>query len=137
MPLKNLINEVYSKDISKKSASALHVKQQNGEFIGAWAPYGYSKDPDNKHHLVINEETAPVVQQIFRLRCEGISVVQMRQTAQRCRYSFSSAYLYETGEVKTEKYKGVLWHTQIIKSILAHPVYIGHMVQGRKRQVLL
>ena len=68
VPLKNLINEVYSKDISKKSASALHVKQQNGEFIGAWAPYGYSKDPDNKHHLVINEETAPVVQQIFRLR---------------------------------------------------------------------
>ena len=45
-----------------------------------------------------------------------------------------SAYLYETGEVKTEKYKGVLWHTQIIKSILAHPVYIGHMVQGRKKQ---
>ena len=58
VPLKNLINEVYSKDISKKSASALHVKQQNGELIGAWAPYGYRKDPDNKHHLVINEETA-------------------------------------------------------------------------------
>ena len=134
VPLKNLINEVYSKDISKKSASALHVKQQNGEFIGAWAPYGYSKDPDNKHHLVINEETAPVVQQIFRLRCEGISVVQIGRRLNDAGILSPSAYLYETGEVKTEKYKGVLWHTQIIKSILAHPVYIGHMVQGRKRQ---
>ncbi len=43
VPLKNLINEVYSKDISKKSASALHVKQQRGEFIGAWAPMGIAK----------------------------------------------------------------------------------------------
>lgn len=57
MPLKNLINEVYSKDISKKIDAALTVKQQRGEFIGAWAPYGYSKDPDDKHHLIINEET--------------------------------------------------------------------------------
>ena len=45
-----------------------------------------------------------------------------------------SAYLYETGEVKTEKYKGVLWHTAILKNLLSHPVYIGHMVQGRKKQ---
>ena len=45
-----------------------------------------------------------------------------------------SAYLYETGEVKTEKYKGVPWHTQVLKNLLSHPVYIGHMVQGRKKQ---
>ena len=134
VPLKNLINEVYSKDISKKSASALHVKQQNGEFIGAWAPYGYSKDPNDKHHLIINEETAPTVRQIFKWRSEGISVVQIGRRLNDAGILSPSAYLYETGEVKTEKYKGVLWHTQIIKSILAHPVYIGHMVQGRKKQ---
>ena len=134
VPLKNLINEVYSKDISKKSASALHVKQQRGEFIGAWAPYGYSKNPDDKHHLVINEETAPTVRQIFKWRSEGISVVQIGRRLNDAGILSPSAYLYETGEVKTEKYKGVLWHTQIIKSILAHPVYIGHMVQGRKKQ---
>ena len=48
VPLKNLINEVYSKDISKKSASALHLKQQSGEFIGTWAPYGYRKDSSTR-----------------------------------------------------------------------------------------
>lgn len=134
VPLKNLINEVYSKDISKKSASALHVKQKNGEFIGAWAPYGYRKDPDNKHHLVINEETAPTVRQIFKWRSEGVAVVQIGRRLNDAAVLSPSAYLYETGEVRTEKYKGVLWKTQVIKNILAHPVYIGHMVQGRKKQ---
>lgn len=134
VPLKNLINEVYSKDISKKSASALHVKQKNGEFIGAWAPYGYRKDPDNKHHLVINEETAPTVRQIFKWRSEGVAVVQIGRRLNDAGVLSPSSYLYETGEVRTEKYKGVLWKTQVIKNILAHPVYIGHMVQGRKKQ---
>lgn len=134
VPLKNLINEVYSKDISKKIDAALTVKQQRGEFIGAWAPYGYRKDPNDKHHLVINEEAAPTVRQIFRWRSEGISVIQIGRRLNDAGILSPSAYLYETGEVRTEKYKGVLWHTQIIKSILAHPVYIGHMVQGRKKQ---
>ena len=134
VPLKNLINEVYSKDISKKIDAALSVKQRNGEFIGAWAPYGYRKDPDDKHHLLVNEETAPTVRQIFKWRSEGVSVVQIGRRLNDAGILSPSAYLYETGEVKTEKYKGVLWHTQILKSILAHPVYIGHMVQGRKKQ---
>lgn len=134
VPLKNLINEVYSKDISKKIDAALTTKQRNGEFIGAWAPYGYRKDPDNKHHLVINEETAPTVRQIFKWRSEGVAVVQIGRRLNDAGVLSPSAYLYETGEVRTEKYKGVLWKTQVIKNILAHPVYIGHMVQGRKKQ---
>ncbi len=134
VPLKNLINEVYSKDISKKIDAALTVKQQRGEFIGAWAPYGYRKDPNDKHHLVINEEIAPTVQQIFRWRVEGLSVVQIGRRLNDAGILSPSAYLYETGEVKTEKYKGVPWHTQVLKNLLSHPVYIGHMVQGRKKQ---
>ena len=134
VPLKNLINEVYSKDISKKSGSALETKQRNGDFIGAWAPYGYSKDPDNKNHLIINEETAPTVCQIFAWRAESVSIVQIARRLNQAGIASPSAYLYETGEVKTEKYKDVLWHTQILKSILSHSVYCGHMVQGRKKQ---
>ena len=77
VPLKNLINEVYSKDISKKSGSALAAKQKNGDFIGAWAPYGYRKQPDNPRKLEPDEATAPVVRQIFRWRAEGVSVTQI------------------------------------------------------------
>ena len=77
VPLKNLINEVYSKDISKKSGSALAAKQKNGDFIGAWAPYGYRKCPDDPHKLEPDEATASVVRQIFRWRAEGIGVTQI------------------------------------------------------------
>lgn len=134
VPLKNLINEVYSKDISRKSGSALETKQLKGEFIGAWAPYGYSKDPENKNHLIVNPDTAPIVRQIFAWRKERISVIQIGRRLNDAGIPSPSAYLYLTGAVKTEKYKDVLWHTQIIKSLLAHPVYLGHMVQGRKKQ---
>ena len=134
VPLKNLINEVYSKDISKKSGSALETKQRNGEFIGAWAPYGYKKDPENKNHLLINIELAPTVRQIFAWRAEGVSVVQIVRRLNDAGVLSPSAYLYETGEVKTEKYKGVLWNNYALKNLLTHPVYLGHMVQGRKKQ---
>lgn len=134
VPLKNLINEVYSKDISKKSGSALETKQRNGEFIGAWAPYGYRKDPESKNHLVMNVELAPVVRQIFAWRAEGVSVMQIARRLNDAGVLSPSAYLYETGEVKTEKYKGVLWNSFSLKNLLSHPVYLGHMVQGRKKQ---
>lgn len=134
VPLKNIINEAYSKDISKKSASALHSKQKRGDFIGAWAPYGYSKNPNDTHRLIVNEETAPVVRQIFAWRAEGLSIVQIARKLNDAAILSPSAYLYETGQVKTEKYHGVPWHNQILKGILSHPVYLGHMVQGRKRQ---
>ncbi len=134
VPLKNIINEAYSKDISKKIVSALSSKQKRGDFIGTWAPYGYSKDPNDPHRLIINEKTAPVVRQIFTWRVEGLSVVQIARKLNDASILSPSAYLYETGQVKTEKYHGVLWHNQILKGILSHPVYLGHMVQGRKRQ---
>ena len=134
VPLKNLINEVYSKDISKKSGSALAAKQKNGDFIGAWAPYGYRKCPDDPHKLEPDEATAPVVQQIFRWRAEGIGVTQIARRLNDGGVPSPSAYLYNTGACKTEKYNGVIWYVQTVKNILSRQVYIGHMVQGTKRQ---
>lgn len=134
VPLKNLINEVYSKDISKKSGSALAAKQKNGDFIGAWAPYGYRKCPDDPHKLEPDEATAPVVRQIFRWRAGGVSVTQIARRLNDSGVPSPSAYLYNTGVCKTEKYNGVIWHVQTVKNILSRQVYIGHMVQGRKRQ---
>lgn len=134
VPLKNLINEVYSKDISKKSGSALAAKQKNGDFIGAWAPYGYRKCADDPHKLEPDEATAPVVRQIFRWRAEGIGVTQIARRLNDGGVPSPSAYLYNTGVCKTEKYNGVIWHVQTVKNVLSRQVYIGHMVQGTKRQ---
>ena len=134
VPLKNLINEVYSKDISKKSGSALAAKQKNGDFIGAWAPYGYRKCPDDSHKLEPDEVTAPVVRQIFQWRAEGVSITQIARRLNNGRVPSPSAYLYDTGACKTEKFNGVSWYSQTVKNILSRQVYIGHMVQGTKRQ---
>ena len=60
-PFKNIMNEWYARDISKKIKSAFLIKAKNGEFTGSHAPYGYKKNPNNKHQLIVNEETAPVV----------------------------------------------------------------------------
>ena len=134
VPLKNLINEVYSKDISKKSGSALATKQKNGDFIGAWAPYGYRKCADNPHRLEPDEATAPVVRQIFQWRADGMSVTQIAKRLNDSGIPSPSAYLYNTGICKTEKYNGAIWYIQAVKNILSRQVYIGHMVQGTKRQ---
>lgn len=134
VPLKNLINEVYSKDISKKSGSALAAKQKNGDFIGAWAPYGYRKREDDPHKLEPDEVTAPVVRQIFQWRAEGMGVTQIARRLNDSGVPSPSAYLYNTGVCKTEKYNGVSWYVQTVKNLLSRQVYIGHMVQGRKRQ---
>ena len=134
VPLKNLINEVYSKDISKKSGSALAAKQKNSDFIGAWAPYGYRKCPDDPHKLEPDEATAPIVRQIFQWRAEGVSITQIARRLNEGGVPSPSAYLYNTGVCKTEKYNGVIWHVQTVKNILSRQVYIGHMVQGTKRQ---
>ena len=104
VPLKNLINKVYSKDISRKSGSALAAKQKNGDFIGAWAPYGYRKCPDDPHKLEPDEATAPIVRQIFQWRAEGVSITQIARQLNDRGVPSPSAYLYNTGVCKTEKY---------------------------------
>ena len=106
-PFRNIMNEVYSKDISKKSGSALAAKQKNGDFIGAWAPYGYRKCPDDPHKLEPDEATASVVRQIFQWRAEGIGVTQIARRLNDGGVPSPSAYLYNTGVCKTEKYNGV------------------------------
>ena len=119
---------------SKKSGSALAAKQKNGDFIGAWAPYGYRKCPDDPHKLEPDEATAPIVQQIFQWRAEGVSITQIARRLNDGGVPSPSAYLYNTGVCKTEKYNGVIWYIQTVKNILSRQVYIGHMVQGTKRQ---
>lgn len=134
VPLKNIINEVYSKDISRKSGSALAIKQKNGEFIGTWAAYGYQKCADDPHRIEPDEETAPVVRDIFQWRHSGMSYVQIVRTLNERGIPSPSRYHYLKGEAKCERYANAVWGTMIIKQILCNEVYLGHLVQGRKRE---
>lgn len=136
IPFKNLINEAYSKDISKKSSSALATKQRNGEFIGSWAPYGYQKSAADHHKLEINEETAPIVRMIFQWRLSGLGYLQIARQLNEQNIPAPARYHYMRGEAKTERFANSIWHVPMVKKILLSEVYIGNMVQGRNRNAL-
>ena len=136
VPLKNILNDVYSKDISRKVGSALRTKQRKGEFIGSWGPYGYRKCPDDRHRLEPEEETAVTVREIFRMRLDGMSYTMIARALDRNGTASPSAYLYQKGYVRTERYAHVKWSATTIRKILTDEVYLGHMVQGRKQSGL-
>ena len=131
-----MINEAYSKDISKKSSSALATKQRNGEFIGSWAPYGYQKSVADHHKLEINEETAPVVRMIFQWRLSGISYLQIARQLNAQGIPAPARYHYMKGEAKSERFANSVWHVAMVKKVLLSEVYIGNMVQGRNKNAL-
>ena len=134
VPLKNLINETYSRDISRKVSSAIESKEKHGEFIGVWAPYGYKKSEADRHHLEINEDTSPIVREIFRFRLTGMGYTGIVQKLNERGVLSPSAYLYQTGLSRNEKYRDTLWTPWNIREILRNEVYIGHLVQGKRTQ---
>lgn len=135
--LKNLINDIYAKDISKKSGSALAVKQSNGEFIGAYAPYGYLKDKDDNHRLVPDPDTAHIVRQIFHWKAEGIGINMIARRLNEMGVPSPARYRYLTGVFKKEPTgNGSLWQGQSIKLITSNLMYAGHMAQGKSRKSL-
>lgn len=137
MHLKNIVNELYAKDISKKIITVFKEKQKKGEFIGGRASYGYLRDPNNRHKLIINEETAHIVRYIFDLRLQGYGYNKIAINLNEKNILSPSAYLYKMGLLKNEKNKSVKWRTSAIKKILSNQVYIGDMVQGKVSSNLL
>lgn len=134
VPIKNIINTLYAKDLSKKSAAALRIKQQNGEFIGTYAAYGYIKSSEDKHKIVIDEETAPVVKMIFEWKAEGFSYASICRKLYDMGIMPPCRYRYDKGMLNDKRYAGlVFWKPGTIKSMLGNEVYIGNMVQGRRK----
>jgi len=134
--LKNLINDIYARDISRKICPVLRMKQEQGEFIGAWAPYGYQKAENNKHKLVIDEETAPVVRGIFTWRLAGWSYQKIVRELMVQGVPSPSQYRYSKGVIKNEKLSLAIWKPTTVMRILSNRVYQGYLVQGKKRAAL-
>lgn len=134
MPFKSVINEYYAKDISRKVRSAYHTKALNGEFTAAFAPYGYEKDPEDKHHLIIDENTAPIVKIIFQMASEGLSPFKIARRLSNDKILTPRAYTAQRyGRYKNSfsaKYPED-WSNSTIKTILKNRVYLGHMVNNK------
>lgn len=125
---KNLANDYYSRDISKKVMSAFRAKKAQGEFIGSKAPYGYIlKD----NHFLVDEPAASVVRRIFSMKLQGISSYEMARILNQENISSPSRYACEHGEKKYKNSGNIAWQPQAINRILYNQVYVGNLVQGK------
>ena len=131
--LKNLINDVYSKDISRKVKAAMAVKQRRGDFLGSNAAYGYLRRADDNRKLVVNPETAPTVRDIFAKRLAGESYAGIARDLNNAGTPSPARYLYLNGLVRHNKFANCLWDPTTVKGILKNPVYIGCMALGKKQ----
>ena len=129
VPIKNLMNEVYARDISKKTRSGKRAKQQRGEFCGSFAPYGYTKVGSS---FVVDEETAPVVKQIYQWIIDGMSDTTIAQKLNGMEVLPPSRYRFEKGITKAKKHEDTkFWYKSAIKRISEYLVYTGVMVSGK------
>ena len=140
-PFKNVLNEFYSRDISKKVHSSYMVSAKKGTFTGTVAPFGYKKDPDQHGHLLIDEETAPAVKYIFQLAVEGHGPGFIRKKLEEAKVPTPAWWSRERGlrnlpltrweKIDPENGK-YMWDFSVIKDLLINPVYIG-AVSAQKR----
>lgn len=137
-PFKAVINDMYCADISKKVRSAKEAMAKSGKFYGGFAPYGYVKDPQDKHRLVIDNNSAWVVRRIFHLALEGLGANSIAKRlnddgipspAYYKKYLLGLNYGYNTKREKT------LWTPTQIRRILANETYLGNLVQHKSTKI--
>lgn len=137
LPIKNIFNEQYARDISKKVHTAIKTKQKAGEFIGAFTSYGYKKSPTNKNKLIIDDYAANIVRRIFSLYIQGCGKLSIAKMLNEEGVLSPAEYKKNNGE----NYKNFnkldntsYWTYSTIDKILRREIYIGNMVQGTRRQ---
>lgn len=132
-PFKSVINDMYVKDISKKIKSVLEERRKSGKFLGATAPYGYKKNPDNKYQLIINEEEAKVVRYIFDLYLQGNGLTKISQILTEEGIPVPGIARDIGTTRKTKLYD--CWKQTTVSRILKNQVYIGNLVQFKRRKL--
>lgn len=135
VPITNVMNDQYCYQTSKKIRQVFDMKRRNGEFIGSYAPYGYIKDPQDKHALLVDPEAAEVVKSIFSMFLSGKNkrgiTLYLNDHGVPCptAYKQSQGLKYNAPNAQGNP----MWSTITIDTILKNRVYVGDMVQGRQR----
>lgn len=137
--VKNIVYELYSRDLSEKVKSAKNVKMKRGEFISPYAFYGYIKDPHDKNKLIIDTEAADVVRRLFQMRADGMSSTKiaiafnnegiltpsMYKDKNKCKRKWHSAREY------------VFWTNGIVDNLLSDERYTGKMIAGKVKRIVI
>lgn len=134
--LKNLVYGMYSADLSKKVRSARDTRVRNGEFVGQFAPYGYRKNPEDKHELLVDEGAAWVVRKIFHMAADGVSHTEIAR--QLNEEGIPTRYMYHQlkGDNFPDKQPHVkvkLWDNSAVRDIITDETYLGTMFWNRAK----
>ena len=134
VPITNVMNDNYCYQTSKKIRQVFDYKRRNGQYIGAFAPYGYIKHPKDKHKLIVDPDAAETVKLIFSLFLQGTSKRAIALHLNEHGVPSPSAYKLLKGlPVSTRGYDEPMWGGRMIHAILTNPTYTGDLAQGRSR----
>lgn len=131
---KNLVYSLYSRDLSHKVKSAVETRMKRGEYIGPYGFFGYRKDPEDIHRLVVDEEAAVIVRRIFRMVGEGMRRNEIVKILNEEGVPTPAVYKQRKGCTRDwfpEGKKGG-WNTSMVAKIIRDERYAGHMVSGKK-----
>ena len=136
LPFTNVINSFYARQASTKTRAAHQARARSGMFMGSRAPFGYQKDPDDRHHLIVDPPAADVVRDIFRMFADGIGYVRMTKILREKGILNPQAYFNQNNPnyYKSDYWRKPFdWHASSIRTILENPVYLGKVVFGRSK----
>ena len=134
VPITNVMNDNYCYQTSKKIRQVFDYKRRDGQYIGAFAPYGYVKDPKDKHRLIVDPDAAEVVKLIFTRFLQGGSKRAIALYLNEHGVPSPAAYKQMKGlPVSTHGSDDPMWGGRMIHSILTNPTYTGDLAQGRSR----
>ena len=125
-PFKSILNDMYSKDLSKKIRTALHTMQKQGKWVGGKTPLGYTQDKEDKNHLIICEEEAKIVRIIFDMAKAGKQIGAIRDYLNDSKIPTASQLRYN---------KVAFWSNKTIKNILSYEIYIGTTIQNKRSRI--
>ena len=134
-PFLNIMNEWYVRDCSRKQKAQYQVRGRSGKPVTNTIPYGFKKDPEEKHHWLVDEEAADVVRRIFRLSVEGKGPLTIAKILMNDKVERPSYYLAQRGrgtcQSKTDMSRPYDWTSNTVADMLAKPEYMGHTVNFR------
>ena len=135
MVFRNWFNEQHCKTTSQKVRASRRICAENGKFMGAFAPYGYKKNPDNRHQLIVDENIAPIIRRVFEMRASGMGfraiVIKLNEDG----VTSPREYFYQSRHKRNPTRTNSLWNESSLKDIIRNEVYIGNSVQCKKGTV--
>lgn len=131
VPLKNMVNDVYAKDISRKIITSFRHRQETGDFLPGNPPYGYVKSKTRQYRYDVDEEVAPYIRMLFEWKAAGVSHAEMARRLNEMGAVTPAMRKIELGIWHAEKYRHTVWGGRTLIDILTNPVYTGALVYGK------